>query len=92
MKSDDFPSFLSSFFMHIVTWFLFLGGIKILVLTCPRSGIANPHAFAILHCWNRSVVKETPTLILIPIANLGFHVFMSHVTIEGPLRLVNYEI
>ncbi len=41
---------------------------------------------------NRSVVKETPTLILIPIANLGFHVLMSYVTMEGSLRLINYEI
>jgi hypothetical protein len=34
---------------------------------------------------NRSVVKETPTLILIPIANLGFHVLMSHVTMKDHL-------
>jgi hypothetical protein len=34
---------------------------------------------------NRSVVKETPTLILIPIANLGFHVLLSHVTMKDYL-------
>jgi hypothetical protein len=34
---------------------------------------------------NRSVVKETPTLILIPIANFGFHVLMSHVTMKDHL-------
>lgn len=42
MKSDDFPCFLFPFFMHIVKWILFMGGIKFIVLTCPRSLIANP--------------------------------------------------